>query len=157
MSDDRSVTPPEPAPSIRPGVFRVPSEEQQRANARWRVLVAEDDSHLRQTLTEVLGLHGYSLDEAVDGDQTLARLGRGEVDIMVLDLHMPKRDGLEVLEAMGPPPPLVIVYSAFSLYRPEQLDEMGLRGRVFRVLQKPVSPAELLVAVSDAVAELDRQ
>lgn len=156
MSDDRPVPPAEPADSLRPGVVGVPSEEQRQANARWTVLVTEDDLHLRTTLVEVLSLHGYTLEQAEDGDDALRRLAAGKVDIMLLDLHMPRRDGLEVLEVMGPPPPLVILYSAFSLYRPEQLDAMGLRDRVFRVLQKPVSPAQLLAAVSDAVAELDR-
>lgn len=156
MSDDRPVPPAGPPGSLRPGLVGLPSEERRRANARWNILVAEDDAHLRSTLAEVLALHGYSLDQAEDGDQALQRLGARSVDILLLDLHMPKRDGLAVLEAMGPPPPLVILYSAFSLYRPEQLEEMGLRGRVFRVLQKPVSPSGLLAAVSDAVAELDR-
>lgn len=119
-----------------------------------RILVAEDDSELRRSLVDLFQLPGYTVLEASDGDQTVARLA-DRPDVIVLDLHMPRRDGLAVLEALGgEPPPYVILYSAFSLYHPEQLDERGLRDRVFRVLRKPVPPAQLLAAVADALAEI---
>ena len=120
-----------------------------------RVLVAEDDVELRRSLVDLFELSGYTVLEAPDGDRAIELLAQ-RPEVLVLDLHMPKRDGLSVLEALGDPPPLVILYSAFSLYHPEQLFARGLRGKVFRTLRKPVPPEQLLEAVADAMSEIDR-
>ena len=132
------------------------SERSPRAPAATRtILVAEDDVELRRSLVDLLELPGYTVLQAADGNQALDLVAE-RPDVLVLDLHMPKRDGLSVLEALGDPPPLVILYSAFSLYYPEQIFARGLRGKIFRTLRKPAPPSHLLDAVADAMAELDR-
>jgi len=76
-------------------------------------------------------------------------------DVLILDLAMPRTDGLSLLREIEVPPPVVIVCSAFSYYSPDAVrDEVGMK--VFRYMHKPVSPSDLIIAVNEAVAELDR-
>lgn len=118
-----------------------------------KILVAEDEEGLRQTLAEICGLEGHEVLAVEDGEAALAILQREPIDVLLLDLHLPRRDGVSLLQAIDPPPPVVIVYSAFEYYSPTEV--AGLVGaKVFRSMRKPVPPAELLGAVSEAIAEL---
>lgn len=118
------------------------------------VLVAEDDDQLRETLTEIISLRGYRVIEASDGEEALEQLAAEHVEVVILDLHMPKVDGLAVLEELHAPPPAVILHSAFELYSPDQLRQMGLEGKVFRSLRKPVPPVDLISSLEEAVEQL---
>lgn len=118
------------------------------------VLVAEDEADLRASLAELLGLDGHTVLAAGDGDEAMSVLQRERVDVLILDLHLPRRDGLSLLHAIDPPPPVVIVYSAFEFYSPEEVRRQT-GAKVFRALRKPVPPPELLATVSDAIDELD--
>lgn len=65
-----------------------------------RVLVVEDDEDLNQQLAAALGDAGYVVDRASDGEEGLY-LGENEpYDLVILDIGLPKRDGLSVLEAL---------------------------------------------------------
>lgn len=118
------------------------------------VLVAEDDDQLRETLTEIISLRGYRVIEAADGEQALEQLSAEHVEVLILDLHMPKVDGLAVLEELDPPVPAVILHSAFELYSADQLRQMGLGGKVFRSLRKPVPPRDLIASLEAALRQL---
>ncbi|HML01310.1 MAG TPA: response regulator [Acidimicrobiales bacterium] len=123
--------------------------------SRRTVLVADDDAALRETLADILD-ESYDVLQAADGEEALRQVLRRPVDVLILDMAMPKRDGISVLQALGPPPPKVIVLSAFAYYSPEDIDRMGLGRKVTRAFQKPAPPAELLAAVAEAVEELGR-
>ncbi len=62
-----------------------------------RILVADDEPPIRRALTTALRGHGYDVETAEDGEDALARLATWAPDALVLDLVMPKVDGLEVL------------------------------------------------------------
>ena len=65
-----------------------------------RVLLAEDNRFLRKAAERALKHHGYSVTTAADGGEAL-RLARGEpLDLILLDLIMPKLNGLDVLSAL---------------------------------------------------------
>jgi DNA-binding response OmpR family regulator len=66
-----------------------------------RVLIVEDDSALGHFLGQGLKLDGYEVDLAADGEAALALTARMPPEVMVLDLGLPRMDGLEVLEEMG--------------------------------------------------------
>jgi DNA-binding response OmpR family regulator len=65
---------------------------------RARVLVVDDEAHVRSALTRSLTLLGYRADAAASGYQALEMLERAPYDAMVLDIHMPGMDGVEVME-----------------------------------------------------------
>lgn len=116
---------------------------------RSRVLIAEDDQGLRETTSDILTGEGYEVLEAADGEEALAVLAGSSVDVVILDLAMPRVNGVEVLRQIDAPPPVVIVHSALALFHEDDLRrEAG--HKLFGVLRKPVAPAELLSAVSRA-------
>ncbi|MGH9028749.1 MAG: response regulator [Acidimicrobiales bacterium] len=114
-----------------------------------RVLVADDDQALRSTVGEMLRGAGYDVAEASDGQVALDELARQDAEVLVLDVRMPRKDGISVLNELdpAPPPPQVVLVSAYDIDRDVRA---RLAPRIFRVLRKPVVPRTLLDAVSDA-------
>jgi CheY-like chemotaxis protein len=122
---------------------------------RLSVLVAEDEAPLRWSLSAILEGAGHRVVEAEDGQVALSLLQEQDFDVLVLDLHMPKADGMAVLRQIPVPPLIVIVYSAFAYFLVDAVrDAVG--AKVFRYMQKPVPPLELIAVVNEAAAELDR-
>lgn len=117
------------------------------------VLVAEDEPSVRASLTEILDLEGYKTVDAEDGETALQVLRSRYVDVLILDLQMPKLNGIALLHRIDAPPPVVVICSAFASYSPEEV-RGAFGSKVFRMLRKPIPPAELISTVSEAVAEL---
>ena len=70
------------------------------------VLVVDDDPHIRQLLVFALGKAGLGTVEAADGEAALALVAAKQPDLIILDINMPRMDGLEVcrrLRAAGAP------------------------------------------------------
>lgn len=65
-----------------------------------KILIVDDEKSIRNTLREILEYEKYEVDEAVDGDKGLRKILNNYYDVVLLDIKMPKKDGLEVLEAM---------------------------------------------------------
>lgn len=116
------------------------------------ILVADDDPGIRATVVDILSTVGHHVTEAEDGEVALELLAKQPVEVLVLDVRMPKRDGISVVENIvpDPPPPVIVLVSAYKIDRQLRAE---LSQRVFRHLQKPVPPAKLIETVS-AAAEL---
>ena len=121
---------------------------------RRRVLVVDDNTGLRESLAEILSDRGYEVAQAENGQAALAVLSGSAFDVLILDLAMPLMDGVELLAEIGPPPPVVIIYSAFAYYHQDEVRRQ-VGSKVFRMLHKPVHPSELLLTVAGALRELD--
>ncbi|MFT7618705.1 MAG: DNA-binding response OmpR family regulator [Planctomycetota bacterium] len=114
-----------------------------------RVLVVEDDEAIRQGLVDALTFAGYDVCQASDGEAGLLAATSGDIDLVLLDVLMPKRDGFSVLSELrarrGSLP--VIMLTA----RGEEADRIrGLRDGADDYVVKPFSADELLARV-DAV------
>ena len=96
-------------------------------------LIVEDDESVQRLLQIVLRKHCTSVDLAVDGEAAIAMVREGSYDLVLLDLMLPKANGLAVSEAIQslPVKPKVIVLSALSRYFADRFPEDTL------VLQKP--------------------
>jgi DNA-binding NtrC family response regulator len=116
-----------------------------------RVLLVDDDGVLVRSLQRVLVLQGFSVDTALDGRSALSRLGKGEYDVMLLDLRMGGMDGMEVysLSRHGSPPATII----HSAHIDVQTAVRATRAGVHDVMQKPV-PEDVLTA---RIRELAKQ
>ena len=114
------------------------------------VLVVDDDGPVRSTWAEILRNSGYSVETAEDGDVALSFLGQHSAGMILLDLRMPRRDGLSVLQALTTPQVVVLV-SAYSL---DEAMRMRTDAKVVTYLEKPVPPRRLLETVA---AALDRR
>ena len=65
-----------------------------------RLLVAEDEKRLNKIICEALEDEGYSVDACFDGEQALEYARAAEYDAMVMDIMMPRLDGLEAVRQM---------------------------------------------------------
>jgi CheY-like chemotaxis protein len=116
------------------------------------VLIADDDEGLRGTIAELLRTEQRHVVEAGDGEAALQVLRTRAFDVLVLDLHMPKMDGLALLDAYDFPPPNVIVYSAFEYFDVDDV-ERRLGTTVRASLRKPVPPEVLISEVEAACSD----
>ncbi len=111
-----------------------------------RLLVADDDRAIRESLQRVLSLEGHEVDTVADGAQALESARARPVDLMVLDLMMPGVDGLtvcRVLRAEGDRTPILMLTA-----RTETSDRVaGLDAGADDYLPKPFDPAELMARV----------
>src|SRR5690348_8355532 len=62
-----------------------------------KVLIVEDDGFLREIYLESLNNQGYQLATAIDGEDAIAKITQGGWDLVLLDIVMPKMDGLDVI------------------------------------------------------------
>ncbi|MBL4850432.1 MAG: sigma-54-dependent Fis family transcriptional regulator [Planctomycetes bacterium] len=74
------------------------------------ILVVDDELAMRLGLKEVLGRAGYAVETANDGAEAIERLDRGGLDVVITDLRMPNKDGLEVLRHAQSRHPDVLVF-----------------------------------------------
>lgn len=70
-----------------------------------KILVVEDDEFLRELYDELLKGEGYEVSVAVDGEEGLNKLSEGGFDLVLLDIMLPKMDGLEILRHTKDKPP----------------------------------------------------
>lgn len=71
-----------------------------------KILVVEDDQFLRDLYNELLTQEGYSVDTAADGEEGLNKMTQGGYDLVLLDIMLPKKDGLEIMRSLKQNPPL---------------------------------------------------
>jgi two-component system chemotaxis response regulator CheY len=114
------------------------------------VLLVDDEPDIRTVARLQLESHGYSVSEARDGLEALDVLKAVEPDVVLLDLEMPRMDGITFLRRLrsGPRAHLpVVVFSADDAPETMQvLEALGCRGRV----SKPYEVRQLLGAVATA-------
>ncbi|MCC6428666.1 MAG: response regulator transcription factor [Phycisphaerales bacterium] len=123
------------------------------------VLVVEDDAAVRRGVVDALSFAGYSVLEAADGRAGLATATGGGVDIVLLDILMPKLTGLEVLEVIRREAPGLPVI--FLTARGMEEDRIkGLKAGADDYIVKPFGPREMLARVEAVLrrsAERPRQ
>ncbi len=111
-----------------------------------RVLLVDDQTLVRQGIRSLLELSQTVtvIGEAADGEEALVLIGRVKPDVVLLDLRMPKLDGLGVLRALAPDAPPTLILTTFD--DDESVLE-GLRLGAKGYLLKDVSLTQLLDAV----------
>jgi CheY-like chemotaxis protein len=115
------------------------------------ILVVDDEEPIRTSVAQILRSAGYKVAEAVDGQDALDMLKSGSVTVLLLDIRMPRRTGIEVLQALDSPPNVILM----SAYRFEGEDKRSVGHKVFSHLMKPVAPRQLLDEVKAAIDRED--
>jgi DNA-binding NtrC family response regulator len=111
------------------------------------VLVVDDEVGMRDTLVEILKLHGYRVSSAPDGETAASAAQETAFDVVVMDIRMPGRDGVSVLEELAGPPPRVILMTAYAM---EERLRAAHDANAFAVLHKPFDAMRMLGLVADA-------
>ena len=110
------------------------------------ILIVEDDEAIRQGVADALEYAGYGVCESGDGEDGLERACSGAIDLVLLDILMPKMDGFTMLGELRKAKPALPVIMLTA--RGEQEDKVkGLRLGADDYVVKPFGPDELLARV----------
>ncbi|MBU6401366.1 MAG: response regulator [Verrucomicrobia bacterium] len=117
------------------------------------ILVIDDDPAVRTFFEEVLGRAGYAVESAESGDEGLERFQEAPADLVVVDVLLPGKGGLEtILELQHRFPDLkVIAMSGGFQKRTDQDHALAETLGVHRTLAKPLTAEELLRAVQETL------
>lgn len=121
-----------------------------------RVLVVDADDDRRELMASILHLHGGLVTTATDAATALLAFDASPSDVVVTDLTMTDREGLDLVHALRARPELTTAVVAVSGHAaPEDVD-LALKAGFDVHLAKPVGPAELVAAVAEAARGLRR-
>ncbi len=119
--------------------------------ARGKILVIEDELLLQQAYAQILESKGYHVAVANDGMEGLQQLENDEPNLILLDILMPRMDGLEFLRnahmKLKHPRTKVIAFS--NLSKTAKIKEMLELGASDHVLKSSISPSQLVKMVAD--------
>lgn len=122
-----------------------------------KVLVVDDEVRIQSVLSESLQ-PTYTTTTAGSGEEAMALVSESRFDVILLDIHMPGMDGLEVLEVVKRqhPETVVIILTGYA-----SVDNAvhALRHGAFNYLQKPISHEEILESIAEGLvyAQDERQ
>ena len=116
------------------------------------ILVVEDTEDNRQILRDLLGAAGYTLVEAVDGAEGVAKAAEHKPDLILMDIQLPVMDGYEATRRIKADPALksipVIAVTSYALSGDEaKARDAGCDGYI----AKPFSPRQMLAKVREII------
>ena len=120
-----------------------------------RILIIEDEEMMREFLRELLEEAGYQVEEAENGKVGVELYRKDPADLVITDLFMPEKDGIEALlelQAEFPEVKVIAVSGGSRMGRTDLLSVVGDLG-VQRTFRKPFHMSELLEAVKELLGE----
>ena len=114
-----------------------------------RILIADDHTIVRKGLKQILseGMKNVAFNESSNASETLSTIKKEKFDILILDLSMPGRSGLDLLKdinSQSPKLPILVL----SMYPEDQYALRVIKAGAMGYLTKDSAPEELVVAVS---------
>jgi two-component system nitrogen regulation response regulator NtrX len=119
-----------------------------------RILIADDQTAVREELAYAMQFEGYRTAEAPDGEAALALLEQGDVGVVLLDIKMPGLDGLQVLQRIRerwPGVPVVMITGHGDI----ETAVVAIKNGAFDFLPKPFDSDRVLVSVKNALRLCD--
>ena len=115
-----------------------------------KILVVDDEPSIREMLGKLLVGEGYSVMEAHDGDKALAAYKQDQPDVVLLDIRMPGKGGMEVLEGIIQHDPDAVVIMTTAVHEMDTVVKAMELGAL-DYLVKPINPEQLIVSVGLAI------
>ena len=115
-----------------------------------KILIIDDEKSIRKTMREILEYEGYTVEEAENGKDGLDLIKDEHYDIILLDIKMPKMDGIEVLEEamkVAPDTPVIMISGHATV---ENAVEAVKKG-AFDFISKPPDLNRLLITIRNAL------
>ncbi len=115
-----------------------------------RILIADDEELIRETLRDILEHEGYKTDQAKDGESAIQLIKKTKYDIILCDIKMPKLDGMEVLEQsleIAPDVPVIMISGHGTI---ETAVDAAKKG-AFDFIAKPPDLNRLLITIRNAL------
>ncbi|MBD3169972.1 MAG: PAS domain S-box protein [candidate division Zixibacteria bacterium] len=120
-------------------------------NRRYNILLAEDNSVNQRVISTMLVKNGFSVDVVSDGNEVIRQIGQNKYDIILMDIQMPHKDGMETAveirkleEGTGEHIPIIAITANAMKGDKEEYIEGGMDGYV----SKPVKAEELFIEMS---------
>ena len=121
-----------------------------------KVLIVEDDQFIRDLYTETLTGEGYIVDSAVDGEEGLTKIKQGSWDLVLLDIVMPKLDGLGVMRALAKDPDWKVYTKHLvfltNLDKDEEIKEALTQGEGY-IIKSQITPGDMVTEVAAYLAK----
>ncbi len=115
-----------------------------------KVLIVDDETPIRRTLKEILEFEKFKVEEASDGLECLVQLKKTQYDVILMDIKMPKMDGMEALEriqTLAPDTPVVMISGHANIDTAVEAVKKG----AFDFISKPPDLNRLLITVRNAM------
>lgn len=115
-----------------------------------KILIVDDDKGIRRTLREILEFEKYTVTEACDGLDALVKIKQDTFDVIIMDIKMPKLDGMEAIERMqniSPDTPVVMISGHGNIDTAVEAVKKG----AFDFIQKPPDLNRLLITIRNAM------
>lgn len=118
-----------------------------------RVLIADDHAIVREGLKQIIGDSSdlSVVGEADSGHQAIQRVRAGDIDVLLLDVSLPDKNGIDVLKLLKREFPLLAVLM-LSMHREDQYAIRSIKAGASGYLNKQSAPAELVTALRDVAA-----
>jgi two-component system, OmpR family, response regulator len=110
-----------------------------------RILIADDEEHIRDVVQYALEREGYQVETAADGRVALERIEQGGIDLIVLDVLMPELDGLSLCRMVRQQGEVPIIFLSSRGEEADRIVGLELGGDDY--VTKPFSPRELSTRV----------
>lgn len=113
-----------------------------------RILIAEDNSNIVESLTFVLEREGFTVAAALDGEDAMRQLREAAPDVLILDLMLPRMNGFEVLKLVKSDPllrslPVIVLTAKGQMQDRRMAEEIGIEA----FMTKPFSNSDIVAAV----------
>lgn len=115
-----------------------------------KVLIVDDEQAIRRILRDILEMEKYEVDEAADGMECLVKVKQRKYDVVILDIKMPKLDGMEALDRiqqLSPDTPVVMISGHATIDTAVQAVKKG----AFDFVSKPPDLNRLLITLRNAM------
>jgi DNA-binding NtrC family response regulator len=115
-----------------------------------KVLIVDDERSIRHTLRDILEFEKYEVDEAADGMECLVKIKQHPFDVIILDIKMPKMDGMDALDKIqeiAPETPVVMISGHASIDTAVEAVKKG----AFDFISKPPDLNRLLITLRNAM------
>lgn len=129
-------------------------------NQQKKILIVEDDQFLREFYQELLTTEGYFIDVAADGEIGLAKMQSNEYNLVLLDLMLPKKDGVQILRDLKKSPPkspnitIVILTNLGQDVVIKECFDLGANGYL---IKSALNPDQVLTEVKSYLNKSDAQ
>ena len=120
---------------------------------RRRIMVVDDDAGIRRSLHVLLSRAGHEVLQAADGLEAVQLWRKGGADLVITDLHMPNKDGIQtILELLTHTPgiPIIAMSGGGQTKRLDLLGNLTLLGSVLTI-EKPFTLSEMMSVVRQAL------
>ncbi len=115
-----------------------------------KILIVDDELPIRRTLRDILEFEQYDVDEASDGLECIAKVQKEKYDVVIMDIKMPKMDGIEALERLqilAPELPVVMVSGHGNIETAVDAVKKG----AFDYISKPPDLNRMLITIRNAM------